>query len=181
MNIRSPSAGLPGEIKHPAQLFLLRLNRREKLVFACVLGCQEMRASLIATMSLLGCMGLAGCDNPTNPPPAAVVQAAPPPCNCQPQSVAAVQPQAPRIVHRHRISYVSRDGYETQYSSVSQSRGESESEEQTAQQNDSNVWVDGFGRSHYAATASAAPATDEHARLAPWHGYDEKCDEKDKP
>ena len=56
-----------------------------------------------------------------------------------------------------------------------------ESEEQTAQQSDSNVWVDGYGRSHYVAAASAAPVVsvppDDRERRAPWRGYDEKCDD----
>jgi hypothetical protein len=89
-------------------------------------------------------------------------------------------------MHRHvrHFSYMSHRGYEEHYSYRSQSRSyyqgasDDQDADQTAQQSaaEGNAWVDGYGRSHYAVTASAAP--DDRVRLAPWHGYDEKCDER---
>ena len=143
-----------------------------------------MRATIFAATGFLACLGLAGCDNSANAPPANV-QVAAQPCNCQPQNAAVAQPIPPRVFHRHvrhATSYSHREYDESEayssYSSQSRSydQGASESEAGAEQ----NVWVDGYGRSHYAVTASAAPAPDEHVRLAPWHGYDENCDEKNR-
>jgi hypothetical protein len=150
-----------------------------------------MRATLFATIGLVACTGLAGCDNP-GPAPVTNAQAVAQPCNCQPQNEATAQSATPRTTHRHHrhwTSYARRDYNESEsYSYRSQSRNyyQSESDEQERYANQSasggnaerNVWVDGYGRSHYAMTASAAPAPDERARLAPWHGYDENCDDK---
>ena len=144
-----------------------------------------MRATIIA--ATLVCLGLAGCDNSANAP-APTAQAVAPPCNCQPQNEATAQAAAPRATHRHHrhwSSYARRDTDESEsYSTGSQSRStyQSEFDDQGASRGDAeeNVWVDGYGRSHYAMTASAAPASDDRARLAPWHGYDQDCDDKDR-
>jgi hypothetical protein len=143
-----------------------------------------MRATIIA--ATLACLGLAGCDNSANAPPP-TVQAVAPPCNCQPQSEAAAQPAPHRATyrhHRHWSSHARRDYNEREsYSYRSQSRStyRSESGDQGAQQSsgnaEGNVWVDGYGRSHYAGTETASAASDDRARLAPWHGYDVDCDE----
>jgi hypothetical protein len=145
-----------------------------------------MRATIIAVT--LACVGLAGCDNSANAPPPSV-QAVAPPCNCQPQSEAAAQPAPPRSIyrhHRHWASYARRDYSQSEsYSHNSQSRSyyQSESDDQSGYDDqresrgeaDESAWVDGYGRSHYAQTASAT--SDDRARLAPWHGYDADCDE----
>ena len=144
-----------------------------------------MRATIIA--ATLVCLGLAGCDNSANAP-APTAQAVAPPCNCQPQNEATAQAAAPRATHRHHrhwSSYARRDTDKSEsYSTGSQSRStyQSEFDDQGASRGDAeeNVWVDGYGRSHYAETASAAPAAPgDRARLAPWHGYDQDCDEHD--
>ena len=139
-----------------------------------------MRATIIAT--ILACLGLAGCDNPASTP-APTVQAVAPPCNCQPQNEAAAQAAPPRATyrhHRHWSAYARHNYSESEsYSSRSQSRSyyQSESGDQSASRSNAEegAWVDGYGRSHFVATASAA--TDDRARLAPWHGYDVDCDE----
>ena len=139
-----------------------------------------MRATIIAT--ILACLGVAGCDNPASTP-APTVQAVAPPCNCQPQNEAAAQAAPPRATyrhHRHWSAYAHRDYNESEsYSSSSQSRStyQSESGDQSASRSNAEegAWVDGYGRSHYVATASAAP--DDRSRFAPWHGYDVDCDE----
>jgi hypothetical protein len=143
-----------------------------------------MRATIIA--ATLACLGLAGCDNSANAP-VPTAQAVAPPCNCQPQNEAAAQSALARATHRHHrqwSSYAHRDYDESEsysYSSQSRSYYQSGTDDQGADQNagsgnaDENVWVDGYGRSHYIATASAAP--DDRARFAPWHGYDQDCDE----
>ena len=141
-----------------------------------------MRATIIAT--ILVCLGLAGCDNPANAPAPNAVAVAPP-CNCQPQNEPAAQAAPPRATyrhHRHWSAYAHRNYSESEsYSSSSQSRSyyQSESGDQGASRSNAeeNAWVDGYGRSHYVATASAAP--DDRARRAPWHGYDQDCDERD--
>jgi len=137
-----------------------------------------MRATIIA--ATLACLGLAGCDNSANAP-APTVQAVAPPCNCQPQNEAAAPPRVMQRHHRHWPSYAHRD-YNENYSYQSQSRStyQSGSDDQEASNGNAeeNVWVDGYGRGHYAETASAAPAAPgDRARLAPWHGYDQDCDE----
>lgn len=141
-----------------------------------------MRATIIA--AILACLGLAGCDNSANTP-VPTAQAVAPPCNCQPQNEAAAQAAPSRATHRHHrywSSYAHRDYSESEsYSHSSQSRSYYQSEfgDQGAQQSsgnaEENVWVDGYGRRHYAMTASAA--SNDRARLAPWHGYDVDCDE----
>ena len=131
-----------------------------------------MRATIIVT--ILACVGLAGCDNPANTP-APTVQAVAPPCNCQPQNEAAAEAAPPRTMHRHHrhwSSYAHRNTSESEsYSTSSQSRStyQSESGDQGESRGNAeeNAWVDGYGRSHYAMTASAAPASDDRARLAP--------------
>ena len=138
-----------------------------------------MRATMIA--ATLACLGLAGCDNSANAPAPNAQAVAQPPCNCQQQNEAAAQAAPRRTIHRyarHR-AYASHEEFEAQYSYQSQSRStyqsESGDQEVSSGNSEGNVWVDGYGRSHYVATASAAP--DDRARLAPWHGYDEDCDE----
>jgi uncharacterized lipoprotein NlpE involved in copper resistance len=136
-----------------------------------------MRATIIA--ATLACLGLAGCDNSANAP-APSAQAVAPPCNCQPQNEAAAQTAPPRVMHRryrHWSSYAHRDYNQSE--SYYQSGTDDQSADQDASNGNAeeNVWVDGYGRSHYAVTASAAP--DDRARLAPWHGYDQDCDEQD--
>jgi hypothetical protein len=147
-----------------------------------------MRATIIAAMGLTTCLGLAGCDDSANAP-APTVQAVAPPCNCQPQNEAAVQPAPRRAIHRYARTASYRE-YDESYSYRSQSRSTYQSEsddqgvydDQGTQQSrgnaEENAWVDGYGRSHFVATASAAP--DDRARLAPWHGYDQDCDDKDR-
>jgi hypothetical protein len=139
-----------------------------------------MRVTIIA--ATLACLGLAGCDNSANAPTPAVQAVAPPPCNCQPPNITAAQPRA---THR-RARAASYREYDEDYSYRSQSRSsyqngsEEQSDNQTAQQEngsaEQSVWTDGYGRRHYVATASAAP--DDRARLAPWHGYDQDCDDR---
>ena len=138
-----------------------------------------MRASFVATVSLLACIGLAGCDNPTPPP--ATVQAAP--CNCQPQTAASVQPAPLPLAHRrhHHVSYASSREDEQHFSYVSAAPSEPESEDQTVRQGAEDGWIDGYGRRHFVASASTAPVVsippDNRERRAPWRGYDEKCDD----
>jgi len=148
---------------------------------------KPMRTKILAAMSLLACAGLAGCDNSSTTPPANV-QAAVPPCNCQtatpPAQTAAISPRVRHHRIRHSPSYAYSDESQSADSS-SQSRSYSYSEAESsgdAARRD-NVWVDGYGRKHYVAVASSenAPPADDHVRLAAWHGYDAKCDEKDKP
>jgi hypothetical protein len=145
-----------------------------------------MRATIIAMF--LACLGLAGCDSPGNAP-ATNTQAVAPPCNCQPQNEATAQAAPIRATHRHHrhwSSYARRDYSESEsYSTSSQSRSyyqsasddQGEYDDRGARQSaaEEDVWVDGYGRSHYAMTASAAH--NDRARLAPWHGYDVDCDE----
>ncbi len=136
-----------------------------------------MRAMIIA--ATLACIGLAGCDNSANAP-APTVQAVAPPCNCEAASPKLTRLTPPHVSHRHARTASYRD-YEESYSYQSQSRSydQNESEDRNPDRdasNGNNVWVDGYGRSHYAMTASAAP--DDRARLAPWHGYDQDCDDE---
>jgi hypothetical protein len=142
---------------------------------------KQMRATIIAATGLLACIGLAGCDNSANAPAptAPTVQS----CNCQTASVPTAQPMPPRVSHRHvrhATSYSHREYDESEaYSSYrSQSRSYDQEASESEASAEQNAWIDGYGRSHYAVTASAAPASDERTRLAPWHGYDEKCDEQ---
>jgi hypothetical protein len=146
---------------------------------------KEMRATIFAMAGLAACLGLAGCDNPPTAP-APNVQAVAPPCNCQPQNAVAAKAAPPRTAHRHHAWTASSREQDENYSYQSQSRStyqggsEEQSDNQTAQQEngsaEQNVWTDGYGRRHYVATASAAP--DDRARLAPWHGYDQDCDDR---
>ncbi len=153
-----------------------------------------MRAKIIAATTILLGLSLSGCDNP---PSAPVVnpQAANPPCNCTPNpapdvQAAATSHYATHRHHRHWSSYASRHSYQESqaYSSGEelQSTGRREyaqgNQADNSQQTEQNVWVDGYGRSHYVqvsdATVSTPPDTKE--RRAPWAHYDEKCDDKDK-
>ena len=155
-----------------------------------------MRATIIAATTILLGLSLAGCDNPPSAP-AVNPQAANPPCNCTPNQApdvqaAATSQQVTHRHHRHWSSYASRHSYQESesYSSGEESqstdrreydqgyRGDNSQEASSEQ----NVWVDGYGRSHYVqvsdATVSVPPDTRE--RRAPWAHYDEKCDDKDK-
>jgi hypothetical protein len=146
-----------------------------------------MRTIFAAAIGLLAGLGLAGCDNPGNAP-APTAQAVAPPCNCQTQNAAVAQPAPLRATHRHvrTASYrEAEENYSYNGHSRSYDQGASDdqgvSEDQTARQSgeaEGNVWADGYGRSHYTETASATPSPDNRARLHPWHGYNEDCDEK---
>jgi len=148
-----------------------------------------MRTKIFAAMSLVACAGLSGCDNPSTTP-AANVQAAVPPCNCEtsapPAQTAVTSSQMKHHRVRHSASFAYSEYDESQStSSSSQSRSYSTSEAESSGDaaRRENSWVDGYGRRHYVAVASSedAPPADDHVRLAAWHGYDAKCDEKDKP
>jgi len=147
-----------------------------------------MRAKIIAATGFVACLGLYGCDDPATAPQAAV-QAAPPPCNCQAPVAAAPAATVQASVHHRRhwsaYAYSSHEDSESysqgSQSDESQSRSYDESDSQSSQASSAqNVWVDGYGRSHYilasAVTVSQSPETG--ARRDPWHGYDENCDEK---
>ena len=155
-----------------------------------------MGTKILAAMSLAACAGLYGCDN-SSPPPAATVQAAVPPCNCQtpapPVQTATVSTYSRhhRIRHSSSYAYGHYDESQSEYSSdqsaysSSQSRSysysEAESSGDAARRKSS--WVDGYGRKHYTADSSVtiSQPPDDHVRLAAWRGYDAKCDENDKP
>ena len=144
-----------------------------------------MRATIFA--ATLVCLGLAGCDD-SSKAPAPTLQAVAPPCNCEAPTPPLTRLAPPHASHRHARTASYSESYrenDESYSYRSQSRSsyQSESGDQGYDQDESrgnaeeNGWVDGYGRSHFVATASAA--SDDRARLAPWHGYDQDCDDQD--
>lgn len=157
-----------------------------------------MRAMLTVAAGLLICCGLFGC-NRTQAPVAAPVVAAAPVCNCPQQAQAALPAPLPQPAHPHRrhrawSEHQSSSSYEGS-SSYSSSGGEIREYDGAAMRSeDANgeahaqaaVWIDGYGRSHYATNAAdtddANPAKlnaeDRHNRRAVWRGYNSKCGER---
>jgi hypothetical protein len=167
-----------------------------------------MRALSTAAVSLTVCLTLFGCGENQTQTQAPVAAVAPPPaCNCPQAQVA--QASVP-VAHRHRrhrhawsesasygessSSYSDSSSYsESSSSSVREYRagneehstGDASGEEHMAQTANAEVWVDGYGRAHY---ADYGPLEDEHPglisrkderkRLHPWHGYDSDCDRR---
>lgn len=151
-----------------------------------------MRTKLLAAASIAACLGLAGCDDAAPPAPAPNTQAAAaPPCNCQTAAEAPVHHPAisrkARWHERHSASYsasYSTSEYDENESESADDRSRSRSYDRVESEGSGGeVWVDGYGRSHYvvASAATISQPPDDRARRRPWHGYDAKCDEKDKP
>jgi hypothetical protein len=158
-----------------------------------------MRAMFLVVASVLLCVGLFGCDRqPQAPAAAPVVAAVAPPCNCTPPAPppAPVAQAAHRIRRHHHAwsehgnaSYESYGESSESYPASNESREYSESSS-VAQSGAANaqaaVWVDGYGRSHYAAgeQADENPARlsreDRHTRREVWRGYDSKCAWRDE-
>ncbi len=162
-----------------------------------------MRAILRTAASLTLCAGLLGCDDNDKGKVVTTAQAAtpqPPPRAEEPAPISEPiehhRHHWRRHGHKHRpygasfsegVSYAASSGEsapsgdtaeESAASRVSSAPyppppPESSTGESAAQ---SDVWIDGYGRDHYAAEAWAngPPITAEeaHARRDPWHGYD---------
>ncbi len=153
-----------------------------------------------ATVSVLICAGLFGCDRGQNAVAPLPAQVAAVPCNCQqplaqPPSMAPVDTSyaQPSRRHGHRHHYEAQDEYSESSASSGSSESYSSSEESSEQheysdentegESESAVWVDGYGRSHYMEGGS--PDEDDRSgehdgretgkRLDPWHGYNSKC------
>ncbi len=158
-----------------------------------------MRAMFLVVASVLLCVGLFGCDRQPQAPVAAPVVAVAPACNCAPPAPppAPVAQAAHRSRHRHHAwsehessSYSSYSEGSESYSASNEAAEYSQSSSESATQSDATnaqaaAWVDGYGRSHYAA----GEQTDENpARLGReerrmrrdvWRGWNSHCDERD--
>lgn len=155
-----------------------------------------MRAMFLVVASVLLCVGLFGCDRqPQAPVAAPVVAAVAPPCNCTPPA----PPPAPvaQAVHHTRHHHHTWSEHESSsysesgesYSASNESREYSETSSVSVAQPASaqtSVWVDGYGRSHYAAgeQVDENPARlsreDRRMRRDVWRGYDSKCAWRDE-
>jgi hypothetical protein len=147
-----------------------------------------MRAMFLVVASVLLCVGLFGCDRqPQAPVAAPVVAAVAPPCNCAPPAPPpAPAAQAMHRTHHHRAWREPESSYSENHSASNESGEYSESSSSSVAQPaaasaQAAVWVDGYGRSHYAAgeQADENPARlsreDRHTRREVWRGYDSKC------
>jgi hypothetical protein len=166
-----------------------------------------MRAMFTIAASLTICSCLFGCDQ-NQKAPAPVAAAAAPSCNCQQQTQPAPAPpvEQPRPGRHHHYrrhddmaDEASWQGSTTSVSSYSESR-ESEYAGEGHKSVDAqgpaaypppppsstgpDVWVDGYGRSHYASgavttdtdgSAAVLSAGDTRRRSDPWRGYNSKC------
>ena len=156
-----------------------------------------MRAMFLVVASVLLCVGLFGCDRqPQAPVAAPAVAAVAPPCNCTPPALppASVAQAAHRTRH-HRHAWREHEGSYSEggesYSASSESSEYSEASSAPVAQGgvasaQAVIWVDGYGRSHYAAGGQADenPARlsreDRRTRHEVWRGYDSKCAERDE-
>lgn len=157
-----------------------------------------MRAMFTVTSGLLICLGLMGCNRSQQAQataPAPVVAAAPV-CNCPQQAAAlpVVRTSRRHKYHRHAWSVPENSSFAESYdvsadssSSDENTEGEYDSNRQNGQapapvQVEAEVWIDGYGRGHYASAASddTNPASlspdDDGRRHAPWHAYNSDCD-----
>ena len=141
----------------------------------------EMRAPLLAATGLLACIGLAGCDNATSPPPAdrssrAALQLPAAGGRGRPARTAARRRIAVTVMlpmrHPARTS--------SSYSSVkrprrdqSELRGSNRPAERPSKCLGRRLRPQPFRRG--SAVVSVPP--DDRERRAPWRGYDEKCDD----
>ncbi len=169
-----------------------------------------MRAMFTIAASLTICTGLFGCDqNQKASAPAPVAAAAAQSCNCRQQTQAAPAPavELPRA-HRHRHHHRHGNGWTEEASwqgstSLVSSHSESREFEYVSEAHESDdeqgpaaypppppsgtssdVWIDGYGRSHY-ASADVTTDTDDgppvratedaRRRSDPWRGYNSKC------
>ena len=158
-----------------------------------------MRAMFMVVASIFLMIGLLGCNRQqqvavqapvtvSTPPPAAL----PPP----PPSPAPVVEATQRVRH-HRHHYAETQSYgsysDDESASYTQSgdseddyddgRGESYEHSAAAAQTHGEVWVDGYGREHYAVTTpddnpGAIGAEDEHLRAKPYRGWNSDCDRR---
>jgi len=154
-----------------------------------------MRAMFLIVGSVLLCVGLFGCDRTPQTVQAPVV-AATPPCNCMPSAAPPAPVRTVSGVHRHyhhrrhSLAEIESAAYQAERESggsmTMEREGSSYSESTGAPPPPSAeppVWVDGYGRAHYAITAEADQnpvrlgAEDRKARRSVWHGYDSNCDE----
>jgi hypothetical protein len=150
---------------------------------------------------------LFGCDqSPKATAPAPVAAAPAAACNCQHLAQTAPAPivEAPRS-HRHnhhrwhRMTYEASgqesassvssypDSHEAEYAGESHggdAGGPAAYPPPPPPVASSEVWVDGYGRSHYAGGGTAVEADsnpavlsaeDAHRRSDPWRGYDARC------
>jgi hypothetical protein len=154
------------------------------------------------TASLVICIGLMGCNRnqQAQAPAPAPVAAVAPACNCPQQAAAATAASTP-VRHRHsrhhswsaheNSSYSESysDNSESSYSPGPGSAGEYDGaanvEQTFSAQAEAAVWVDGYGRSHYASAAASDDANpailtaeDSRRRLAPYHAYNSDCDKR---
>lgn len=158
-----------------------------------------MRAMLMAFASVLLCIGLFGCDRKPEAPAAAPVLAQAPAPAMPPQAVPP-QTSAPAAHRRHRRhewsdsasaeSYASDSSYASQSSSSESSDtvreyGGDEQSADSGGETEAEVWVDGYGRSHYVSAGASADenparltAEDRHNRSSVWRGYNSKCAER---
>jgi len=157
-----------------------------------------MRAMFLIMGSVLLCVGLFGCDRAPQTAQAPVV-AATPPCNCIPPAPPAPVPvtTAQRSHrhhrhHRHTVAEMESAAYEAERESGSYETMAQESSGYGSEHYgppppppaaEPPVWVDGYGRAHYATSAEVdenparLSAEDRHARRSVWHGYDSDCAE----
>ena len=169
-----------------------------------------MRAMLMAAVGVAVCFTLSGCDqNQQQAQTAAVTPVAiapPPPCKCQQAAAAPTITIAHHTRHRmHRHGHTLDEFLA--YSTGPSSYGETDSrtvreyrpgdEERYAEYDhtemhdsvenrhvtDADVWVDGYGKAHYADYGpiedehpGLISRKDEHERMRPYRGYDSNCD-----
>ena len=145
-----------------------------------------MRAMFMMVASVLLAAGLFGCNRTPQAPVAAPVVAQTPPAYVPPPPPPPPAVEQTTRTRHHRMVYREES---TGYDSYSQSEyGSSESyddysggEESSVSSQDAAsaeaIWVDGFGRSHYATTTQADenPALlsegEQRDRDSVWHGY----------
>ena len=158
-----------------------------------------MRAMFTVTASVLICVALFGCNRSQQaqaPVPAPIVRCRPV-CNC-PQQTAAAAPVATDAstdiiimhgastkVHPIRNPTARRKTAPIRRLRIAQREYDGAAGEQSAGEAhaEAALWVDGYGRSHYASAAAsddtnpaALAADDVRRRHAPWHAYNSDCD-----
>lgn len=149
-----------------------------------------MRAMFMVVASVILAAGLFGCNRKSEAPVAAPVTVVTPPAAVPPPPPPPPPPAAEESqrYRHHRTSYSAQESESTEsyseYSSSESYSGEDYSAEDSqvdvrgASQGGEAIWVDGFGRSHYATTTQAdenpallAPE-DQRDRDSVWHGYE---------
>ncbi|HWA90232.1 MAG TPA: hypothetical protein VG889_09375 [Rhizomicrobium sp.] len=161
-----------------------------------------MRAMFMVVASVFLAVGLFGCNRQSQTAAVAPVAAITPP----PAVAPPPPPVEPVLLKRHRrhghgYAWHSHEG--VSYASYSESESESYGggdgdggapypppppgytqgyDDAPPPQDQAPVWTDGYGRAHYATPYDDNPAAqgggDEHARRAPYHGWNSDCDKR---